>query len=234
MAWTGESPREAGVPTTLLKTKTKTRIGTWDMRTLCKTRKIAQVCGEMNSYNLKILGLRETRWTGAGKAAGPYGIPIETCYSHPYARSGNESKLQKTGKETSPSPGRGFDQETFSEKDEGAVCHYNIGGVEAEKAVGGLKPEWDLDHPGMPQPRSNAAILLLGRNVWAIGGLSYNKGTGVNTVNYYDIKRRRWREAFHMPEGHYSNLDGVLLHIPVTNKDFCFVDRFIYDRWIMW
>ncbi|GFS17079.1 kelch-like protein 9 [Elysia marginata] len=130
--------------------------------------------------------------------------------------------------------GRGFDQETFSEKDEGAVCHYNLGGVEYDKAVGGLKPEWDLDHPGMPHPRSNAAILLLGRNVWAIGGLSYNKGTGVNTVGYYDIKRRRWREAFPLPEGHYSNLDGVLLHIPVTNKDFCFVDRFIYDRWIMW
>ncbi|XP_005112627.3 uncharacterized protein LOC101849108 [Aplysia californica] len=130
--------------------------------------------------------------------------------------------------------GRGFDQETFSEKDESAVCHYNSDGVEPERAFGGLKTLWDLDHPSMPHPRSNAAIVILGRNVWAIGGLSYNKGTSVKLVSYYDMKRRRWREAFPLPEGHFSNLDGVLLQIPVSNKDFCFVDRFIYDRWIMW
>ena len=67
MTRAGESPREAGVPTTLLTTKTKTRIGTWNIRTLYETGKSAQVCREMHRYQLKILGLCETRWNGRGK-----------------------------------------------------------------------------------------------------------------------------------------------------------------------
>ena len=67
MTCTGESPREAGAPTTLLTTKTKTRIGTWNIRTLYETGKSAQVCQEMHRYNLKLLGLCETRWTGTGR-----------------------------------------------------------------------------------------------------------------------------------------------------------------------
>ena len=67
MTCTGESPREAGVPTTLLTTKTKTRIGTWNIRTLYETGKSAQVCQEMHRYNLKLLVLCETRWTGTGR-----------------------------------------------------------------------------------------------------------------------------------------------------------------------
>ena len=69
MKCTGESPREAGVPTTLLTTKTKTRIGTWNIRTLYETGKTAQVCREMHRYQLKILGLCETRWTGTGRTS---------------------------------------------------------------------------------------------------------------------------------------------------------------------
>ena len=67
MTCTGESPRKAGVPTTLLTTRTKTRIGTWNIRTLYETGKSAQVCQEMHRYNLKLLGLCETRWTGTGR-----------------------------------------------------------------------------------------------------------------------------------------------------------------------
>ena len=67
MTCTGESPREAGVPTTLLTTKTKTRIGTWNIRTLYETGKSAQVRQEMHRYNLKLLGRGETRWTGTGR-----------------------------------------------------------------------------------------------------------------------------------------------------------------------
>jgi len=63
----GESPREASAPTTLLTTKAKTRIGTWNIRTLYETGKSAQVCSEMHRYNLKILGLSETRWNGSGR-----------------------------------------------------------------------------------------------------------------------------------------------------------------------
>ena len=60
----GESLREASAPTTLLTTKTKTRIWTWNIHTLYEAGKSAQVCCEMKRYNLKILGLCETRWTG--------------------------------------------------------------------------------------------------------------------------------------------------------------------------
>ena len=63
----GESPGEASAPTTLLTTKAKTRIGTWNIRTLYETGKSAQVCSEMHRYNLKILGLCETRWNERGR-----------------------------------------------------------------------------------------------------------------------------------------------------------------------
>ena len=63
----GESLRQDSAPTTLLTTKTKTRIRTWNIQTLYEAGKIAQVCSEMQRYNRKILGLCETRWTGTGR-----------------------------------------------------------------------------------------------------------------------------------------------------------------------
>ncbi|XP_076442919.1 kelch-like protein 21 [Babylonia areolata] len=128
--------------------------------------------------------------------------------------------------------GRGFDQETFSEKDESEVAHFNIGGHPGN--LPGLKPLWDLDHPSMIHPHSNGAAVLLGRNIWVIGGLSYTKGTSIRVVTYYDIKRRRWRDAFPLPEGSFTNVDCALLSIPASNRDFCSMDRFLYDRWILW
>ncbi|KAK7483548.1 hypothetical protein BaRGS_00025222 [Batillaria attramentaria] len=56
--------------------------------------------------------------------------------------------------------GRGFDQETFSEKDESEVCHYNLGGHEGIQT--GTKPLWDTEHPCMLYPHSNGAAILLG------------------------------------------------------------------------
>ncbi|KAL8622673.1 hypothetical protein ACOMHN_009307 [Nucella lapillus] len=67
MTRAGESLREASAPTTLLTTKAKTRIGTWNIRSLYETGKSAQVSREMHRYNLKILGLCETRWNGTGQ-----------------------------------------------------------------------------------------------------------------------------------------------------------------------
>ena len=67
MTQAGESPREASLPTNLLTTKAKTRIGTWNIRTLYETGKTAQVCREIHRYSLKILGLCETRWNGTGR-----------------------------------------------------------------------------------------------------------------------------------------------------------------------
>lgn len=61
MTRAGESLREASAPTTpLLTTKSTTRIGTWNIRTLNETGKTAQVCREMHRFSLKILGLCET------------------------------------------------------------------------------------------------------------------------------------------------------------------------------
>jgi len=51
----------------VLSTKTKTRIGFWNMSKMYETRNLAQVTAEMRRYNLHILGIRESRWTGSGR-----------------------------------------------------------------------------------------------------------------------------------------------------------------------
>ena len=67
MTCAGEIPREALTPKNLLKTKAKTRIGTWNIRTLYESSKAAQVASEMGRYNITVLGLCETRWNGSGQ-----------------------------------------------------------------------------------------------------------------------------------------------------------------------
>lgn len=54
--------------------------------------------------------------------------------------------------------GRGFDQETFSEKDEAAICSFNT------KCRGDFRRDacWDVNHPNMNQPRTNGGAVLLG------------------------------------------------------------------------
>ena len=37
-----------------------------DVRTIYETGKAAQIKREMNKYNIQILGIRESRWTGNG------------------------------------------------------------------------------------------------------------------------------------------------------------------------
>ena len=46
----------------LLSTKYRTRLGTWNVRTLYQTGRCAQVGAEMNRYNIEVLGLCEVRW----------------------------------------------------------------------------------------------------------------------------------------------------------------------------
>lgn len=62
-----ESPLEATRPTTIISTRTTTNIGTWNVRTMFETGKTAQVAAEMRRYNLDLLGISESRWTGAGQ-----------------------------------------------------------------------------------------------------------------------------------------------------------------------
>ena len=52
----------------VLKTRGKPlKIGTWNVRTLYQAGKLANALQEMNSMNIDILGLADTRWTGSGK-----------------------------------------------------------------------------------------------------------------------------------------------------------------------
>ena len=51
----------------LLSPKYRTRIGTWNVRTTYQAVKVHQVAKEMKRLRLPILGVCETRWTGAGK-----------------------------------------------------------------------------------------------------------------------------------------------------------------------
>lgn len=47
--------------------KIRTRIGTWNVRTLVKASKLHQVIQEMKTYKIEILGLSETRWNTFGE-----------------------------------------------------------------------------------------------------------------------------------------------------------------------
>jgi hypothetical protein len=68
MNGSGESLREATArKREVLSVKTKTRIGFWNVRTMYEVGKLAQVTTEMRRYNLHILGISESRWTGSGK-----------------------------------------------------------------------------------------------------------------------------------------------------------------------
>lgn len=69
MTTSGESLQEEGRSATvsLLGPKTMVRLGTWNVRTMYETSKLAQVTSEMERYRLDILGISECRWTGSGR-----------------------------------------------------------------------------------------------------------------------------------------------------------------------
>ncbi|KAK7097079.1 hypothetical protein V1264_004109 [Littorina saxatilis] len=69
MKHSGESqmPLETTEPTTIMSTRTTTTLGTWNVRTMFETGKTAQVAAEMRNYNLSILGISKSRWTGSGQ-----------------------------------------------------------------------------------------------------------------------------------------------------------------------
>ena len=56
---------------TVLSTKSETRIGFWNVRTMNKTSRLGQVTSEMRHYNLHILRFIESRWMGSGKDSEP-------------------------------------------------------------------------------------------------------------------------------------------------------------------
>ena len=66
MTSTGESHSEASRLMHLLTMKAKTRIGTWNVRTMYETGRAAQIANEMRKYKLEVLGISESRWNGSG------------------------------------------------------------------------------------------------------------------------------------------------------------------------
>uniref|UniRef100_A0A3B3ILM2 Endonuclease/exonuclease/phosphatase domain-containing protein n=1 Tax=Oryzias latipes TaxID=8090 RepID=A0A3B3ILM2_ORYLA len=74
----------------VLSTKTKTRLGFWNVRTMYQTGKLAQVTSEMRRYNLHILGVSETRWIGSGK--------VITSTGETLLYSGREDSKHQEGK----------------------------------------------------------------------------------------------------------------------------------------
>ena len=64
----GESRKEATAGRVeALSTKTKTKIGFWNARTMYEAGKLVQVTAEMRCYNLHILGVSESRWVRSGR-----------------------------------------------------------------------------------------------------------------------------------------------------------------------
>ncbi|XP_062602942.1 craniofacial development protein 2-like [Saccostrea cucullata] len=62
-----ESQQEAGRMKSILSTRTKLKIGFWNVRTMYEAGKQAQVVREMKNNKLHILGVSECRWTDFGK-----------------------------------------------------------------------------------------------------------------------------------------------------------------------
>ncbi|XP_073668552.1 uncharacterized protein [Paramisgurnus dabryanus] len=63
----GQNQLEANRRTTILSSRTTTNIGTWNVRTMFQTGKTSEVAAEMQKYQLDILGISESRWTGSGQ-----------------------------------------------------------------------------------------------------------------------------------------------------------------------
>ena len=57
----------SGLRANLLSPKETIHIGCWNVRTLYQTGKLAQTVKEMHKYQLQMLAVQETRWTGSGK-----------------------------------------------------------------------------------------------------------------------------------------------------------------------
>jgi hypothetical protein len=51
----------------LLTTRSQARIGCWNVRTMFETGRATIIAAEMRRYNIAILGITESRWTGTGQ-----------------------------------------------------------------------------------------------------------------------------------------------------------------------
>ena len=68
MTVSGKSQKETiGMKLEVRSAKTKTRLGFWNVHTMYETGKVAQLTAEVRRCRLHILGVSESRWTGAGR-----------------------------------------------------------------------------------------------------------------------------------------------------------------------
>ena len=70
-------------------TKTKIKLGHWNVRTMYETGKLAQVTSEMRRFNLHVLGVSESRWTGSGR--------LKTTTGETVLYSGRDDDLHHEG-----------------------------------------------------------------------------------------------------------------------------------------
>ena len=73
----------------VLSTKTKTKLGFWNVRTMYQTGKLAQVTAEMRRYGIHILGISEARWPGSGR--------MTTSTGETVLYSGKDDNLHEEG-----------------------------------------------------------------------------------------------------------------------------------------
>ena len=73
----------------VLKPKRRTRVATWNVRTLNQAGKLAQVVKEFDVYRLDILGICEARWLNANK------ITLQS--GHMFLYSGREDNIHEEG-----------------------------------------------------------------------------------------------------------------------------------------
>ena len=89
---------EADTPTVdVLKPKRKTRVATWNVRSLYQAGKLAQVVKEFDDYKLEILGMCEVRWPKSDKKT------LQT--GHQFIYSGRVDNVHEEGVGLLLSPG---------------------------------------------------------------------------------------------------------------------------------
>lgn len=88
MTASGQSRKESANPRPSASNRSL-RIGAWNVQTMYETGKCSQVVGEMERYNLHMLGLSEVRWPGHGEKR------LQSGYTMYY--SGREDNRKEEG-----------------------------------------------------------------------------------------------------------------------------------------
>lgn len=122
--------------------------------------------------------------------------------------------------------GIGIDKKTNSEKDMDTMSAYEF--------IPGKSGKWALDLPPMMYARCQFGTFQLGHHIYVVGGHNFNKNEDTVMIEYYNTKKKRWRDVFVLGEGGFVNIDACILRIPQSNKEFSNLGIVMYDKWILW